>query len=62
MEKMLRLSPDRAADIIVRGIEKRKRRVLVGNDAKIAALMERIAPVRHLDLLIKRFAQKDATR
>lgn len=62
MEKMLRLSPDRAADIIVRGIEKRKRRVLVGNDAKIAALMERIAPVRHLDLLIKRFAQKDAIR
>lgn len=62
MQKMLRLSPERAAEIIVRGMEQRRRRVLVGADARIAALIERLAPVRHLDILAKLFPQKDAAR
>ena len=33
------------------GIERRKARILVGTDAKIAALLERIAPVSHWTLL-----------
>lgn len=50
-QSLLKLSPEKAGDIIVRGIERRKSRVIVGNDAKVLALMERIAPVAHGRLL-----------
>lgn len=46
-ERFLRLSPERAAETIVRAVEKRRRRVVVGGDAKAAALLERLAPVAH---------------
>jgi len=53
MEKLLRLQPEQAAEIIVRGIEKRQPRILVGRDAKAAALLERLAPVGYWNLLKK---------
>jgi NADP-dependent 3-hydroxy acid dehydrogenase YdfG len=53
MEKLLRMPPERAGEIIVRGIEKRQARILVGNDAKAAALLERLAPVGYWKLLKK---------
>ena len=53
MEKLLRLQPDEAAEIIVRGIEKRQARILVGSDAKAAALLERLAPVGYWNLIQK---------
>lgn len=55
MEKLLRLQPGEAAEIIVRGIEKRRARILVGSDAKAAALLERLAPVGYWNLLKKAF-------
>jgi NADP-dependent 3-hydroxy acid dehydrogenase YdfG len=53
MEKMLRMPPDQAGEIIVRGIERRSPRILVGTDAKAAALLERLAPVGYWNLLKK---------
>jgi NADP-dependent 3-hydroxy acid dehydrogenase YdfG len=53
MEKLLRMAPEQAADIIVRGIERRRARILVGSDAKAAALLERLAPVGYWNLLKK---------
>jgi NADP-dependent 3-hydroxy acid dehydrogenase YdfG len=53
MEKLLRMQPAEAGDIIVRGIERRDARILVGSDAKAAALIERIAPVGYWTLLKK---------
>jgi short-subunit dehydrogenase len=50
-EKMLRLPPERAGEIIVQGVERRKARVLVGTDAKILSLMERLAPVSYWRIL-----------
>jgi len=47
MKKLLRLSPERAGELIVHGIERRKARVLVGNDAKLIALIERLLPVAY---------------
>ena len=44
MNAFLKLPPERAAEIILRGIERRKRRVLIGRDARMAALIERIFP------------------
>jgi NAD(P)-dependent dehydrogenase (short-subunit alcohol dehydrogenase family) len=43
----LRLAPERAGEIIVRGVERRQLRVLVGSDAKLVAMIERLAPVSY---------------
>lgn len=43
-EKLLKMPPEQAAKIICDGVEKGKMRILVGNDAKGADLIERIAP------------------
>ncbi len=53
MEKLLRMPPEQAGEIIVRGIERRQARILVGSDAKAAALLERLAPVGYWKLLKK---------
>jgi NADP-dependent 3-hydroxy acid dehydrogenase YdfG len=53
MEKMLRMAPDEAGETIVRGIERRRARILVGADARAAALLERLAPVGYWNLLRK---------
>ena len=50
-EKALRLSPDKAAATIVRGIEADRARVLVGGDAVFIALLERLMPVRYWSVL-----------
>ncbi|HEY8606104.1 MAG TPA: SDR family NAD(P)-dependent oxidoreductase [Noviherbaspirillum sp.] len=52
-EKMLRMPAEKAGEIIVRGIERDKARILVGTDAKIVSLIERLAPVRYWQLLKK---------
>ena len=46
-KKALTMSPATAGEIIVKGIERRSSRVLVGNDAKFLALLERLAPVSY---------------
>lgn len=46
-EKFLTLPPDVAGETIVRGVEQRRPRILVGSDAKFAALVERLAPVNY---------------
>jgi short-subunit dehydrogenase len=46
-KKALTMSPATAGEIIVKGIERRSARVLVGNDAKFLAFLERLAPVSY---------------
>lgn len=43
-EKVARMSPDRAAEIILKGAAKGKRRVMVGNDAQILSAIQRAFP------------------
>src|SRR5277367_2066443 len=50
-KKALRLPPQTAGEIIVKGIERRSPRVLVGNDAKLLALVERLAPASYWKFL-----------
>ncbi|WP_205574620.1 SDR family NAD(P)-dependent oxidoreductase [Indioceanicola profundi] len=52
-DKMLTLPPEKAGEIIVTGIERRQARVLVGNDAKIVSVIERLKPVTYWKLLEK---------
>ena len=49
--KNLKLAPDKAAEIILRGVEQRRARILVGSDAKFIDLIQRLMPVRHATLL-----------
>lgn len=49
--KLLTLPPEFAAETIVRGVERRKARVLIGTDAKVIDIMARLAPVSGWRLL-----------
>jgi len=48
---LLKLPPKAAGEIIVKGIERRAPRVLVGTDAKVLSIIERLAPVSYWKLL-----------
>ena len=45
--RVLRMPPDRAGEIVVRGVERRRTRILVGSDARVGDWLRRIAPVRY---------------
>ncbi|UOQ82759.1 MULTISPECIES: SDR family NAD(P)-dependent oxidoreductase [Hymenobacter] len=50
-EKLLRMPPEKAGEIIVRGLEQRRPRILVGADAKAVSVLERLFPVRYWSIL-----------
>ena len=52
--KLLRLPPEVAGEIIVRGVERRQARVLVGSDAKAVSLIARLLPASYWKLLALR--------
>jgi NAD(P)-dependent dehydrogenase (short-subunit alcohol dehydrogenase family) len=56
-ESVLTMPPEAAGEIIVRGVENRKPRILVGRDAKFAALVERLLPVTYWNWLGARAKQ-----
>jgi len=60
LEKGFRLTADQAAEIILRGVRRNARRVLVGTDAKIFDLVQRVVPSSYQWLVIKaaRFAMQ----
>src|SRR5215469_12239591 len=52
-DSFLTMPPEIAGEIIVRGVENRKPRILVGRDAKYAALVERLMPVTYWNWLAR---------
>jgi short-subunit dehydrogenase len=46
-DKQAKTTADQAAEIIVRGIQKQQRRILVGNDAKILDFLVRLFPAKY---------------
>ena len=50
-QALLKMPPEVAGETIVKGAERRQPRIIVGNDAKIAALIERLAPVSYWNLI-----------
>jgi butyryl-CoA dehydrogenase len=62
-DKMLRMPPEKAASRIVRGIRKKKRRLLVGWDAWLMDKVVRISPVGYQRLVSKRvYKQQEEVR
>ena len=47
LKRLLKMPPERAGEIIVTGVEKERPRIIVGSDAKFAALVERLFPVSY---------------
>jgi short-subunit dehydrogenase len=52
-QKMLTMPPERAGEIIICAMEKRRARILVGKDAVLMSWLERLMPVRYWRLLAK---------
>lgn len=51
--KLLRLPPEIAGETIVRGIERRQPRILIGSDAKTISLIARLLPVSYWKVLVR---------
>jgi NAD(P)-dependent dehydrogenase (short-subunit alcohol dehydrogenase family) len=49
--RVARLSSEKAAKIIVRGVERGRGRILVGSDAYATDLLQRLAPERYFDVI-----------
>jgi short-subunit dehydrogenase len=56
-KKLLRLAPEKAATQIMRGVERRQKRILVGFDAKGIDLVQRLWPENYWFLLRKQAIQ-----
>jgi NAD(P)-dependent dehydrogenase (short-subunit alcohol dehydrogenase family) len=50
--KLLRLPPEVAGETIVRGVERRQPRVLVGSDARLISMIARALPVSYWKVLV----------
>ncbi len=44
-DKIARTSPEQAAQVIIRGLKKKKKRILIGRDARFLAVLQRLFPV-----------------
>ncbi|MDT3443727.1 MULTISPECIES: SDR family oxidoreductase [unclassified Pseudofrankia] len=51
--KLLRMPADRAAEIIVRGVERGKKRILVGSDARALDRVVRLLPTAYISVLVR---------
>jgi short-subunit dehydrogenase len=64
-EAITMTTPDKAAEIICRGVERGKARILVGRDAYLFDALARVAPTHYYDIvapLEKRLEQRIAKR
>ena len=52
-DKLLTLSPAYAAEVIIRGIKKKKSRILIGKEAYLLDFLTRLAPIRGAALVNK---------
>ena len=63
--RVLTMPPAQAGEIIVKAVERRAARVLVGRDARMMALLERLAPVSYWNILgplLRRTADAEKAR
>ena len=51
-QKSLKMPPSRAANIIIKGIKKKKERIMVGSDAKILDRIVRLFPSRYSRIVV----------
>src|SRR5215467_472400 len=54
-EKVARIAPEVAASTILRGVERKQGRVLIGNDARFLDALQRVRPETYWKVLSKRY-------
>ncbi len=54
-EKVARVPPEEAAETILRGVEKKQGRVLIGSDARALDVLQRLRPATYWKTLAKRY-------
>jgi|SRR5215472_4975105 len=59
-EKVARIPPEVAAETILRGVEQRQGRVLIGSDARSLDILQRLRPASYWKVLAKRYATPGA--
>lgn len=59
-EKMLATPPEKAAAVILRGVDRNRRRVLIGIDAHLLDWMQRLFPVGYQHLLARAVRRRNA--
>ena len=52
-DKMAITSPEKAAEVILKGAAKKKRRILIGGDARFISIVSRLFPVGYAKILEK---------
>ncbi|WP_440465865.1 SDR family NAD(P)-dependent oxidoreductase [Pseudomonas sp. YH-1] len=62
MNRLLRMPPSKAAGIILNGIEKDRARVIVGMDALILSIIERLVPVNYWGIVERLMNQRGRAR
>lgn len=62
MNRLLRMPPSRAAGIILHGIEKDRARVIVGMDALLLSIIERLVPVNYWSIVERLMNQRGRAR
>ncbi|MEM6742149.1 MAG: SDR family oxidoreductase [Pseudomonadota bacterium] len=55
VEKLLKMPPDDAAEIIAKGLQRRAKRVLVGHDARLIDIVQRLSPTGYWPVLQRVF-------
>ncbi|MEO1687212.1 MAG: SDR family NAD(P)-dependent oxidoreductase [Pseudomonadota bacterium] len=55
VEKLLKMPPDQAGEIIAKGLERRAKRVLVGGDARLIDVVQRLSPSGYWSVLQRFF-------
>ncbi len=50
-EQVARTTPEEAVDVILGGVEKGRRRILIGGDAKLLDVIQRLMPTRYNDFI-----------
>jgi short-subunit dehydrogenase len=50
-ERLLKMPPEEAGEIIVKGVEQRRPRIIVGSDARFASFIARLAPVSYWKMI-----------
>ena len=56
-EKIAKTPPASAAKRIIEGIEKNEKRILIGNDARMMDIIQRLMPVRYWSFLARKLAK-----
>ena len=51
-DNMLRTSPDKAAEVILRGVERNRRRIVIGMDAHLMDWVQRLMPALYQRLIV----------